>query len=82
MGPPAGGSLPEPAGGDGTLLVVERSAVHVAGLPIGFAAEAQDSGVVDEAVGDGHGLSGRRQEFPPVLQDDERLLADPPGILI
>jgi len=78
MGPPAGGSLPEPAGGDWTLLVVEGSAVHVAGLPI----EAQDGGVGDEAVGDGHGLSGRRQEFPPVLQDDERLLADPPGILI
>jgi hypothetical protein len=28
--------------------------VHVARLPIGFAAEAQDGGVVDEAVGDRH----------------------------
>ena len=50
------------------LLVVEWGAVHVARLPIGFAAEAQDGGVVDEAVGDGHRLRGRRQEFPPVLE--------------
>ena len=41
------------------LLVVERRAVHVARLPIRLAAEAQDGGVVDETVSDGHGLRGR-----------------------
>ena len=42
----------------GELLGVERRAVHVAGLTIRLAAEAQDGDVVDEAVGDGDGRSG------------------------
>jgi hypothetical protein len=45
------------AGGKGRL-VPERRAVEVAGVTIGLAAEAQDGGVVDEAVGDGHSLCG------------------------
>jgi hypothetical protein len=53
--PPAGGPSREPAG-SGRLLVVERGPVHVAGLPVGLAAEAQDGRVVDQAVGDGDGL--------------------------
>ena len=52
------------------LLVVERRAVHVAGLTIRRAAEAQDGGVVDEAVGDGDGLSGRRQKLCPLLEGE------------
>ena len=60
--PPAGG--PVRARGDrrpvtgAELFVVERRAVDVAGLAIGLAGEAQDRGVVDEAIGDGHRLRG------------------------
>src|SRR6266545_4873939 len=54
------------------LLVVERRAVHVARLPIRLAAEAQDGGVVDEAVGDGDGLGGRREKLGPVLEREIR----------
>jgi hypothetical protein len=53
-----------PAGGKG-LLVFERRAVDVAGVTIGLAAEAQDGGVVDEAVGDGHGLGQEVQRSAP-----------------
>jgi hypothetical protein len=50
------------------LLVLERGAVDVAGMTIGLAAEAQDGGVVDEAVGDGDGLRRRREKFSPLLE--------------
>jgi hypothetical protein len=39
--------------------------VH-AGLTIRRTAEAQDGGVVEEAVGDGHGLSGRGEKLCPL----------------
>jgi hypothetical protein len=55
--PPTGGPVQAQAGGKGRL-VPERRAVEVAGVTIGLAAEAQDGGVVDEAVGDGHSLCG------------------------
>jgi hypothetical protein len=54
------------------LFVVERCAVHVAGLPIRLAAEAQDGRVVDEAVGDGHGLRWRREKLSPALEGQIR----------
>ena len=57
----------EPAGGGG-LLGVEWGAVYVAGLAVGLAAEAQDGRVVDEAVGDGDGLGGRREKLCPLLK--------------
>ena len=61
------------AGGEGArLLGVQRGAVHVAWLPRGGAGEAQDGRVVDEPVGDGHGLPGRGQERPPLLERQVR----------
>jgi hypothetical protein len=60
---PRSAGSPRPA-----LLAVERRVVDVAGLPIGLAGEAQDRGVVDEAIGDGDGLGGRRQELAPLLE--------------
>jgi hypothetical protein len=60
-----------PAGG-ARLLVVERGAVHVARLAVGLAAEAQDGGVVDQAIGDGDGLRGGRQKLGPVLERQVR----------
>ncbi len=68
-GAPAGGPIRASAGGgESRLLVVERGAVHVAGLAVGLAAEAQDGGVVDETVGDGDGLGGRREKLGPLLK--------------
>ena len=72
-GPPAGSPIREPAGDrEWRLLALERGAVHVAGLAIGLAAEAQDGGVVDETVGDGHGLSGRREKLSPLPEGQVR----------
>ena len=54
----AGGPFRDPAAEDMLLgsVGVQRRAVHVARLTTGFAAEAEDGRVVDEAIGDGHGL--------------------------
>jgi hypothetical protein len=60
------------ASDDAALLVIERCAMDVARLAIGFAGEAQDGGVVDEPIGDRDRLRRRRQELGPLLEREIR----------
>jgi hypothetical protein len=59
-------------GADVELLAVERRAVDVAGLTVRLTGEAQDRGVVDEPIGDGHRLGGRREKLGPLLEREIR----------
>ena len=63
---------PDAASDDAVLLAIERGAVDVTGLAVGLACEAQDGGVVDEPIGDGDRLRGRRQELGPLLEREIR----------
>jgi hypothetical protein len=58
----------EATGADAELLAIERRAVDLAGLAIGFAGEAEDRGIVDQPIGDGDRLRGRREKFGPLLE--------------
>ena len=44
----------------------ERRVVDVAGLAEWLPAEAQDRGLIDDAIDDGHRLGGRGKELPPL----------------
>jgi hypothetical protein len=54
------------------LLSVERRAVDIARLAIGFPRKSQDGRLIDEAVGNRHGLGGRGHEFPPFFKWEVR----------
>jgi len=65
-----GTSDPSSVGATGGLLVLKRSAEDVARSAEGFPAEAEDGGLIDQPLGDGHRLGRRGQEFPPLLEGE------------